>query len=201
MTSEYLLRIMFWILILCVLIMRIVFVLRVRLAGERVMPDRAAVTREGVPAFLVRVIGGFLVAGVLAAYALQPAWLAVLSIPIPGIIRWAGFFLGLAGLGVWIWAQIALGKEWSPQLQLRKGHRLITTGLYARMRHPLYSGMILWAGGLALVSASWIFIALTGLVSAALLMRIPREEQMMIGEFGEEYREYRDRTGSLYPKR
>jgi|WetSurMetagenome_2_1015567.scaffolds.fasta_scaffold114472_1 protein-S-isoprenylcysteine O-methyltransferase Ste14 len=200
MPSEQLFRVLFWILILGVLMMRIVFTLRVRLAGERVMPDRAAVKREGVPAFLIRVFGGFLVVGLLAAYALQPAWLAVLSIPIPDVIRWTGFVLGLFGLGVWIWAQVALGKEWSPQLQLREGHRLITTGLYARMRHPLYSGMILWSGGLALLAASWIFIVFTALFGAAFLMRIPREEQMMIGEFGEEYREYMQRTGSVFPK-
>ncbi len=200
MNSEPLFRILFWILILGVLLMRIVFTLKVRLAGERVLPDRAAVKREGIAAFLVRVIGGFLVVGLLAAYAIQPAWLAVLSIPIPGIIRWAGFILGLVGLGLWIWAQIALGKEWSPQLQLREKHRLITTGPYARMRHPLYSGMILWTGGLVLLTANWIFVVLAVLVCSFFVARVPREEQMMIDEFGDEYREYMKRTGRVFPK-
>ncbi len=200
MASEQLFLILFWVLILGVMVMRIVFTLRVRLAGERVMPDRAAVKREGMAAFLVRVLGGFLVVGLLAAFALQPAWLAALSIPIPGIIRWAGFFLGLVGLGLWIWAQIALGKEWSPQLQLREKHRLVTTGPYARMRHPLYSGMIVWTGGLALVSANWILVAFGVLMCAVFLVRVPREEQMMIDAFGEEYREYRKRTGRVFPK-
>jgi protein-S-isoprenylcysteine O-methyltransferase Ste14 len=111
-----------------------------------------------------------------------------------------GFLLGLAGLAVWIWAQIALGKDWSPQLQLREKHRLITTGLYARMRHPLYAGMIVWMSGLALLSANWIIVGLGVLMCSMFLARMPREEQMMIDAFGEEYREYMKRTGRLFPK-
>jgi protein-S-isoprenylcysteine O-methyltransferase Ste14 len=200
MISEPLFRILFWILILGVLIMRIVFTLTVRLAGERIMPDRAAVKREGVATFLVRVVGGFLVFGMLIAFAVQPAWLTALSIPLPVFLRWLGFLLGLAGLAVWIWAQIALGKDWSPQLQLREKHRLITTGLYARMRHPLYAGMIVWMSGLALLSANWIIVGLGVLMCSMFLARMPREEQMMIDAFGEEYREYMKRTGRLFPK-
>ena len=200
MASEPLFRILFWILILGVLIMRIVFTLRVRLAGERVMPDRAAVQREGMAAFLVRVAGGLLVFGLLIAYAVQPAWLAALSIPIADEFRWMGFLLGLFGLGIWIWAQIALGKEWSPQLQLREKHRLVTAGPYARMRHPIYSGMIVWVGGLVLLTANWIFVAFAVLMCGMFVARVPKEEQMMIDEFGEEYREYMKRTGRVFPK-
>jgi protein-S-isoprenylcysteine O-methyltransferase Ste14 len=200
MDSEILFRILFWILILGVLLMRIVFTLRVRLAGERVMPDRAAVKREGMAAFLVRVVGGFLVFGLLIAFAVQPPWLTALSIPLPNVLRWLGFLLGLAGLAIWIWAQIALGKEWSPQLQLREKHRLVTAGPYARMRHPIYSGMIVWVGGLALVSANWIFVVFGVLMCAMFIVRVPREEQMMIDAFGEEYREYMKRTERVFPK-
>jgi protein-S-isoprenylcysteine O-methyltransferase Ste14 len=200
MASEQLFRILFWILILGVLIMRIVFTLRVRLAGERVMPDRAAVKREGTAAFLVRFVGFFLVIGLLAGFAVQPSWLAALSFPIPDVLRWLGFLFGLAGLGIWIWAQIILGKEWSPQLQLREKHRLVTAGPYARMRHPIYTGMFIWAGGLALLTANWTFVVVAVLVCAVFVVRVPREEQMMIEEFGEEYREYMKRTGRVFPK-
>jgi protein-S-isoprenylcysteine O-methyltransferase Ste14 len=200
MPSEQLFRILFWILILGVMIMRIVFTLRVRRAGERVMPDRAAVKREGWIPFAIRVFSFFTLLGLLVAYAFFPSSLSAFSFSFPDALRWLGFFIGLAGVGLWIWAQIALGKEWSPQLQLREKHRLITTGPYARMRHPLYSGMILWAGGLALTSANWIFVAIALLVDSVFFIRVPREEQMMIEEFGEEYREYIKRTGRVFPK-
>ena len=200
MISEQLFRILFWILILGVLIMRIVFTLRVRLAGERVMPDRAAVKREGKLQFAVRVFSFFTLLGLLGAYAFFPGSLSAFSFPIPEALRWLGFLLGLAGLGIWIRAQIALGREWSPQLQLREKHRLVTAGPYARMRHPIYSGMMVWAGGLALTSANWIFVAIALLVGAVFFVRVPREEQMMIDEFGDEYREYMKRTGRVLPK-
>ncbi len=200
MPSEQLFRILFWILILGVLLMRVYFTLKVRLAGERVMPDRAAVKREGKIQFAVRVFSFFTLFGLLIAYAVFPGSLSAFSFRIPDALRWSGFFIGLAGIGLWIWAQIALGTEWSPQLQLREKHRLITTGPYTRMRHPLYSGMILWAGGLALTSANWIFVAIALLVGSVFLIRVPREEQMMVDEFGEEYREYIKRTGRVFPK-
>ncbi len=92
-----------------------------------------------------------------------------------------------------------LGKEWSPQLQLRKQHHLVTTGPYSRIRHPLYTAMMGYGASLALVTANWIFIALVVLMIGGLFARVPREEQMMIGEFGEEYRAYMQRTGRFWP--
>ena len=53
---------------------------------------------------------------------------------------------------------------------------------------------------LVLVGANWIFVALAAAVIAGLVLRIPHEEQMMIAEFGEEYRVYIQRTGRLFPK-
>jgi protein-S-isoprenylcysteine O-methyltransferase Ste14 len=54
--------------------------------------------------------------------------------------------------------------------------------------------------GLALVSANWIFAALAAMVIVGLAFRIPQEEKMLIGEFGEEYRAYVRRTGGLFPR-
>ncbi len=200
MASEQLFRILFWILILGVFPMRIYFMLKVRQAGERVMPDRAAVQREGKMQFAVRVFSFFALLGLLLAYAFFPGSLSAFSFPFPDSLRGLGFLLGLSGLALWTWAQVALGSEWSPQLQLREKHHLVTAGPYARMRHPIYSAMIVWAGGLALTSANWIFVAIALLVGAVFFVRVPREEQMMIDEFGEEYREYMKRTGRVLPK-
>jgi protein-S-isoprenylcysteine O-methyltransferase Ste14 len=131
MTTESILRVAFWVLFAGVFVMRIYFALRVRRAGERVMPDREAVRREGRGMFAVRVVMFFLLLGWLTLYAINPTWMGVLSAPFPNWLRWVGFVFGLASLGFWSWAQIALGKEWSPQLQLRDEHHLVTTGLTA----------------------------------------------------------------------
>ena len=199
MTTESAFRIAFWVLFGGVLVMRACFALRVRQAGERVMPDREAIKREGRGAFVIRVLMFFLLLAWLGLYAVNPYWMEVLSAPFPGWLRWVGFALGLASLGFWVWTQVALGKEWSPQLQLREEHHLVTTGPYARIRHPLYTAMIGYGTSLALVSANWGFVALAVSAIAALIVRVPKEEQMMIEGFGERYRTYMQKTGRFFP--
>jgi protein-S-isoprenylcysteine O-methyltransferase Ste14 len=200
MITESIFRTAFWVLFGGLLVMRAYFSLRVRWAGERVMPDREAVEREGRGMFAVRVVAFFLLIAWLVLYAINPLWMRVLSIPLPGWLRWAGFALGLAGLALWTWTQAALGKEWSPQLQLREEHHLVTTGPYARVRHPLYTAMFGVVTAFALVTANWVFAVLAVAAIPGLVARVPREEQMMIEEFGEEYRAYMQRTGRFLPK-
>jgi protein-S-isoprenylcysteine O-methyltransferase Ste14 len=199
MPAETIFRIAFWILVAGVLLMRIFFAMQVRRAGERVMPDRQAVEREGRGMFAIRVFLGCLLLAWLVLYAIYPPWMGALSIPIPDWLRWAGFTLGLASLGLWTWTQIALGKEWSPQLQLRQEHHLVTTGPYARVRHPLYTAMIGYVAGLSLVTANWVFILLAVVMIAGIVVRVPKEERMMIDGFGEEYTAYMRRTGRFFP--
>ena len=183
-----------------VLVMRLYFSLRVRQAGERVMPDREAVEREGRAMFAVRVVLFFLLIAWLVLYAINPPWMSVLLIPLPGWLRWVGFAVGLAGLALWTWTQAALGEEWSPQLKLRGEHNRVTTGPYARVCHPLYTAMFGWGAGVALVTANWVFVILAVMVIAGMMARVPREEQMMLEEFGEEYRAYMRRTGRFFPR-
>jgi protein-S-isoprenylcysteine O-methyltransferase Ste14 len=193
-------RVAFWVLLGGIFIMRAYFTFQVHQAGERFMPDREAVKREGRGTFAVRVVGFFLLVALLVLYALNSPWLRALSIPLPGWLRWAGFALGLASLALWTWTQVALGKEWSPQLQLREQHDLVTTGPYARVRHPLYTAMLGVGTAFALVSANWCFVLLAVAMIAGVVARVPREEQMMLDEFGEEYRAYMQRTGRFFPK-
>ena len=200
MTQETIFRIAFWILFAGVILMRMYFAIRVRQAKERVMPDRQAIEREGRGMFATRVVMFFLLLAWLMLYAIYPPWMKALAAPFPDWLRWAGFTLGLASLALWIWTQVALGKQWSPQLQLRQEHHLITSGPYARIRHPLYTAMIGYGTALALVSANWVFILFAILAIAGMAARVPREEKMMIEEFGEEYIAYMQRTGRFFPR-
>jgi protein-S-isoprenylcysteine O-methyltransferase Ste14 len=200
MTTEYIFHVTFWILVGGVLIMRMYFALRVRRAGERVMPDRQAVEREGRGMFTVRVLMFFLLLGWMALYAINPPWMGKFAVPFPSWLRWVGFALGIASLVFWTWTQVALGRNWSPQLQLREEHHLVTSGPYARIRHPLYTAMFGYGISIALVTANWVFVILTAAMIVAIIARIPREERMMIDKFGEEYKVYMKRTGRFFPK-
>jgi protein-S-isoprenylcysteine O-methyltransferase Ste14 len=200
MTSESAFRIAFWILFAGMFAMRAYFSVQVRRSGERVMPDRLAVEREGRRTFAFRVVAFLVMLAVLVLYALDVQWISVLSAPFPGWIRWGGFVLGLATLAFWTWSQSALGKEWSPQLQLRKEHRLVTTGPYARIRHPIYTATMSIGIAFALVTANRLLVFLAVIPLVLLPSRVPREEEMMLAEFGETYRAYMQRTGRFFPK-
>ena len=181
--------------------MRIYFEIRVLHAGERLMPDRHAIEREGRGMFVIRVLGFFLMIAWLVLYAINPIWIGLLTFPLPIWLRLLGFALGLASLGFWTWTQAVLGTEWSPQLQLREKHHLITTGPYNQIRHPIYTSLFVYTTSLAIVTANVVFAVLTLAVIAVFSIRVPKEEEMMIKEFGEEYKAYMQRTGMFFPKK
>lgn len=116
---------------------------------------------------------------------------------------WAGW-TGAAcfALGLWLlWrAHADLGQNWSRSLEIRQGHQLVTSGIYRHIRHPMYA--FGWLFGIAQALLLWNWIAgLSGLVSFALLyfLRVSREEQMMLDQFGDEYQAYMKRTGRVIP--
>lgn len=200
MNAQTALRIAFWLLVAFMIVTRWVFAILVKLKGERLGADHEAIEREGKAMYLFRWVGGFFLLAILLLYAIQPPFLKLLEIPLPVWLRWAGFGLGVIGTLLLAWAQATLGRLWSAQLQFREGHELITSGPFARMRHPLYSGLFAYVIGLALLSASWLFVAMAILTLAGMGFRTPREEQMMIEKFGDEYRGYMKRTWRFFPK-
>ncbi len=201
MTQLSIFRIAFVILLAGMLLMRGYFMLKVHRAGGRLMPDRAAVEREGGGGVLAARAAVFLVFIVfLAMYIGGMAWIDACNFPLPAWLRWFGFGFGLLSLAFWTWTQVTLDTRWSAQLQLRADHQLATNGPYARIRHPLYAAMFAWAVALAVLTANWLFVALAVLSIAGTLVRIPKEEKMMSEAFGDEYKAYMQRTGRFFPK-
>jgi protein-S-isoprenylcysteine O-methyltransferase Ste14 len=198
---ETIFRFLFFILLVLLMTMRVIFMLRVKHAGERLLPDKEAVNREGGRGVIaIRAIGMFTLIAILAMYLLGASWIEAFAINIPAWLRWVGFGLGILSVALWTLAQVKLDKQWSAQLQLTKDHHLITSGPYTLIRHPLYMSMIGWCVALALLTANWIFVAIGALAIAGLLWRIPREEQMMIEAFGDEYKQYMKRSGRFFPR-
>jgi protein-S-isoprenylcysteine O-methyltransferase Ste14 len=93
-----------------------------------------------------------------------------------------------------------LGRNWSVTLDIRVQHALVTTGVYSRLRHPMYSAFWLWAVAQALLLPNW-FAGTAGIVGFGTLFfcRVGREEQLMAETFGDQYRQYVARTHRIIP--
>jgi protein-S-isoprenylcysteine O-methyltransferase Ste14 len=113
-------------------------------------------------------------------------------------------FLGVAltwlGIALAIWARYHLGQYWSARVTIKEGHELIRTGPYARLRHPIYSGILLASIGTALVIDKWRCMAGIVLILAAFSLKARKEERMLAQQFGDAFAEHRKQTGFLIPR-
>jgi protein-S-isoprenylcysteine O-methyltransferase Ste14 len=163
--------------------------MRTHVTDHRV--DRLEVSLMGL------VVVGMFLAPVI--HSLTP-WLGFADYRLP---PWAGIS-GVAVFAVALWlfgkSHADLGRNFSPTLEVREEHTLVTHGVYRSVRHPMYAAQWLWGVSQALLLQNWV-AGLSGLALSVLLylLRIPREERMMLERFGEEYRAYMRRTGRILP--
>ena len=126
--------------------------------------------------------------------------MAFADYPLEPVAFWSGVLCLAVGLWLFHRAHADLGTNWSITLEVREGHRLVTNGIYRRIRHPMYSALFLYSVGLALVLPNWV-AGPSYLVPFALLfaLRVGAEERMMVEEFGADYEAYKTRTKRLVP--
>ena len=119
-------------------------------------------------------------------------------VPLLGVI---GTVAMLGFLALFHLSHKHLGKNWSVTLEIRENHAFVQHGLYARMRHPMYTSFWLWGIAQALLLNNWIYGPI-GLVSVAYLYfsRVSKEETMMREQFGEAYDAYCAQTPRIIPK-
>jgi protein-S-isoprenylcysteine O-methyltransferase Ste14 len=152
--------------------------------------------------------------GALEVALLALAWLAFflpllwIATPLLGFADFplhpALFVAGVACLALSLWlfhrSHADLGDNWSITLEVREGHRLVTHGIYRRVRHPMYAALLLYGLGQALALPNWVagpsYLAAMALL---FLLRLGPEERMMRDQFGAEYDAYRARTRRLVP--
>lgn len=124
---------------------------------------------------------------------------------LPRKVRAGAGLIGTATFAGALWllrrSHADLGRNWTPTLQLTQDHALVTEGVYRHVRHPIYAALWLWGVAQALLLHNWI-AGPAGLVTflPVYLVRVPREEQMMLDHFGEAYRAYTERTGRVIPR-
>ena len=188
------------------LVLKIIFLIGVALLNIIRMPhqrankqnvvvdDRKTAQEKGL-LFLV-----FLGAFVLPLIYIFTPWLNFANYFLP---VWANI-LGMMIFAIALWlfwrSHHDLGRNWSPTLQVRADHTLITQGIYQTIRHPMYTSI--WLLGIAqgLLLTNWI-AGLSGMIAFGTLYfaRIGNEENMMIEQFGDQYQAYMQKTKRLLP--
>jgi protein-S-isoprenylcysteine O-methyltransferase Ste14 len=127
--------------------------------------------------------------------------LSFADFPIPRILAWVGVVLLVPAAWLFWRSHADLGSNWSMNVQAREGHKLVSHGVYSRVRHPMYAALLMAGIGLtpalhngvlgpAMLAVSILFVA----------VRAPREERFLLGQFGDAYRDYVARTGRVLPR-
>lgn len=128
-------------------------------------------------------------------------WLDFANYSLPMWAGWLGVVI-LAGALIVFWRSHAdLGLNWSPSLEIREKHELITRGIYGVIRHPMYASQWLWVIAQPLLLQNWVAGWLDLIVFIFFYtLRVKAEEQLMLEQFGDQYRSYMQNVGAVFPK-
>ncbi len=157
---------------------------------ERLESAVSRITRTGV----------FLIAMVLFFLPRIPIpWLYWHFLPAGLPAFYSGAVITVAGLLFSVWARVHIGANWSRAVTIKQNHELITSGPYALVRHPIYTGLLT-----AILGSAIALTQLRGLVAFALFFlsiwyKLRLEEKWMRTRFGETYVSYSRRVAALVP--
>jgi Putative protein-S-isoprenylcysteine methyltransferase len=132
--------------------------------------------------------------------AIANIYLPIGYVEVPVLVTMIGILLMVCGLIIRMMSMHYLGKYYSTLLFTNAEHKLITSGFYRYIRHPIYFGDILLYIGIGIALANYIvFIVITIFSIVAYNIRMNQEEKMMLSTFGNEYVEYSQKTKRVIP--
>ena len=169
---------------------------RARREGETI-PRR----RENRSCWLAALSSRYHSSGRSLTYLVDPRWMVWASFTPPVWSRRVGVGLGVLTVPAAYWVFRSLGRNVSETVLTKEHHELVTHGVYRWIRHPLYTTGIVLILAIGLMAANWLILlfALIALVSIRVVV-VPVEEQALLTTFGDEYRDYMQRTGRLLPR-
>jgi protein-S-isoprenylcysteine O-methyltransferase Ste14 len=116
------------------------------------------------------------------------------------IVFWIGIAIISLGLFLRYWSIYILGKYFSTTVELKENQKIIRKGPYKWIRHPSYSGILLFCIGYGLAVQNWLSLIIAiSLPTIALLYRIKIEEEALVKGIGTEYGVYQKETKKLIP--
>jgi len=111
-----------------------------------------------------------------------------------------GTLLTVAGIGFAIWARNHIGRFWSGSVAIREDHQLIRSGPYSRIRHPIYTGILVALAGTTLAVGNYRALLAFVLILVSLIYKARLEEALLTREFGAAFDEHRRHTGFFLPR-
>jgi protein-S-isoprenylcysteine O-methyltransferase Ste14 len=155
--------------------------------------------RESVPSRLLHIVPLILGIALLVVPRLAGDWLTPRFLPRSPAWFLLGLVLTFLGLGFSVYARVWLGRNWSGTVTLKEDHELIRGGPYRRVRHPIYTGILLAVLGSAFAEGQWRALVALALITAAFLHKIKVEERVLTEQFGDAYRQYQTEVPALLP--
>ena len=157
--------------------------------------EKRAATREMWIYRIVIFAGAILIAPWTAqVLGERPAW----QVGSYGAYAFVGVML--TGLALTWWARIHLGRLWSSAITRKEEHRLVETGPYEYVRHPIYTGLIIALLATAASEATPVAALGAVLIALGLWLKARTEERFLLTELGPDaYESYRRRVPMLVP--
>ncbi|MEU0715656.1 isoprenylcysteine carboxylmethyltransferase family protein [Streptomyces lavendulocolor] len=144
--------------------------------------------------------GVLFVAALLGGAAAPVGALAKLPTTAHAALQWTGLVITLAGMAATLAAQTNMGASWRVGVDAAERTTLVTGGLFAHVRNPVFTAMAVTAVGLALMVPNWVaLLALACLVAAIQLQVRVVEEPYLKAVHGPAYATYTARTGRFLP--
>jgi len=136
----------------------------------------------------------------IVLYVISPTWMRWSVLALPAWVRWAGVLVGIVCLPFLVWIHRTMGRYYLDRLELRDDHELITDGPFSRIRNPMYLVLLTFAVAMGLVTSYLLNLLFSLITIASMNLVVSQEEEMMLERFGDEYREYKRRTGRFLPR-
>lgn len=195
MLGETSFRIALVVVLLITMAIGIPYRLKAASSGERISHKE-----EGYLFAAILRVAGLLLWLSTFAYLLYPTSVAWASIPIPSLLRWFAVIAAIASTALFYWTLSSLGKNLTDTVVTRQNAVLVTHGPYRWVRHPFYLSAALMMASVTVLTVNLLIGISSLLVLTLLAVRTPKEEQMLIQRFGDDYRRYIETTGKFIPR-
>lgn len=162
--------------------------------SEKIKPTQKTASSSSQLKRIIALMIEFLVVLELAGFSILPLVAKSTSIQILGLI------IVVVGAAVSISARRVLGNNWAhaAEYQVKPSQSLVTNGIYAHVRHPIYTGLILGFAGSLLVAKSYLILFSLVIIAGA-YVQAKKEEKLLLRHFGDEYKDYMKRTKMFIP--